>query len=45
MAIAAAKKMERVAGSGVWGVSAQDEAMRRWRGEDDGRVERMRGRG
>ncbi|KAJ8626697.1 hypothetical protein MRB53_020004 [Persea americana] len=37
---AGARQIERVVGIGLCGVSTQDEKMRRWRGEDDGRVER-----
>ncbi|KAJ8626690.1 hypothetical protein MRB53_019997 [Persea americana] len=39
---AGVRQMERVVGIGVCGVSTRDEKMRRWRGEDDGRVERYR---
>ncbi|KAJ8631829.1 hypothetical protein MRB53_025152 [Persea americana] len=40
MIASGARKMEIVVGTSVCGVSAQDEKMRRWRVEDDGRVER-----
>ena len=40
MIVAGARKMERVVGTGICGVSAKDKKMRRWRGEADGRVER-----